>query len=1031
MSRENERVVIDKFKEVLRQNGKSDKTARSYVGALTSKGVLTKQICDAKIMPEGASSLLLIEDEAELEKIARWWWETGRFLHELQYNATARAAMPWLLKFRGISLDSDFIEANPRGDKPPSRMVEPPYGISLRSLMNCFVKVLWDGTKTMRLDTRNKVRNRLILKLMKKNDVDWADLPGKAFQEHTYEFYLMRNTLLKSLNQDLSGAVEFLETKYSKELLERACRQVVKTMLDEYGGKILADLRLRRVDYENSVLFYLNDMYQQLYIGRGKADQTDLLGSFLGLVKRVLLDCDPADRGDNPELVPGCALNHEKLLADTSLLWAWLDWGPVSSGALEQLLQVHLPREEQEIRLRQALFCNLLHTAGFHSNVKKRDAAKEAEGTERALVYLDLHWDQLKSISTQKRANWWPELPEEDLIGGKDYCLLTAHLRIHQAELLLMVEPKEPGSLDWGYRMMLVQEALRRAEKSLENRTRAKQDVLEKLSGRDIMQELWVRLYLCHAELYRQLALQENKENCLVDIVTMYIAPARKALELAQLSLEDKEEPEEHKSLENIAMEERLKSEWHKLCGLCIETFFYENTSMVVRMRLRKSSDNNSYRQEFECWKKIPGQKLESFSQDVPKIYLHLNRNDLLRADQFDTIYCGVFDSTLGKNPEHLKNIELMFFQMLSSGRVCLLQMNQIVDNRSMLQLLPTPGFRQACREGLVSLSCYGTVNDPKTYLINNLNKPGFQFSSSDLYKIPKDADTKAIEASLRGAMLHYLKCNDSSAFRLAASEVREEAEFLMDAYAILFECFQPSDLLRFHQNSGVRMPPAGDSWQPIFQPMGRVMQQRLEALTKEALAGDTTKSEDTLRALAEYGKQLGFPNERSPYVLAIQADLLREGLSDRERNLLVKFGKLVDQCYFLSNGRRSCRRVLLNDSDPDLIQKEDFTLKNEPGSDVLEYILRQKNQPASDSNLSWPDVCQLALEVRRIDEENQKLSDQERTLKMEQATGLKYSSVGNGTLVTELTPKLSTGEAINIAPDESADAQVLEFHTV
>lgn len=1015
MSRENE--VIAKFKELMRQNGKKDKTVRSYVGALKFDGALTKQVSEADLLPAGVQSLLLVEDKEALEKIAHWWSKEGKFLYELKDNTSARAAMPWFLEFRGISLPSDSMKVRSETGKPLSRMVEPPYGIGLRILMNCFVNGLKDGSADRYLNSTTAIRKKIIFGLMKKFD---GELPSKTFQEDKYEFFLMRNTLLEQLNQDFTGSIEWLKEQYTRELLERACSRVVKTMLDEYGEKILANLRLRRVDYENSVLSYLNDMYQQLYIGRGKADQTKLLGSFLGLVKQVLLDCDPADRGDNPELVPGCALNHEKLLADTSLLWAWLDWGPVSSGALEQLLQLRLTQEEQRVRLRQIVFCNLLCAAQFPGGVKKADeAAQVAERTEQALIYLDLHWNELKSISTRRGPDWWPELPEDHLLGGKDDCLLTAHLRIHQAELLLMVEPKECGCLDWGYRLMLVQESLHRAEKCLTHRELAKQYLIDELFEQYTLQKLWTRLYLYRAKLYCQLVSQETKENCLGDAVTMYIVPARKALEQARLKME------------TPAVKEELESEWKELCTLYGDTFFRKDSPVVVRMRLRKEKDRGDYQDEFKRWKDNTDRWSIPFLGCVPEVYVHLNKNDLLSADWFDTIYCGAFDSVLGKQPGQLENVELMFFQMLSSGRVCLLQMNQIVDNRSMLQLLPTPGFRQVCREGLVSLSCYGTVNDPKTYLINNLNKPGFKFSSSELYKLPKDADAEVIQTSLRGAMLRYLVDDDPYAFRLASMAVREEAEFLMDAYAILFESFQPSDLLRFHQNSGLRMPPVGDGWQPIFQPMGRLLQQRLEALTKEALAGDTTKSADTLRALAEYGKQLGFPNERSPYDLAIQADLQREGLSERERNLLVKFEKLVDQCYFLSNGRRSCRHVLLDESDPDLIQKEDFTLNDVPGSDVLEYILRQKNQPASDSNLSWSDVCRLALEVRRIDESYRGASPQKRSLKMEQATGLKYSSVGNGTLVTELTPKLSTGQTVSIAPDQSADAQVLEFHTV
>lgn len=992
------RVIAD-FKEMVIQNGKSIKTAGSYAGALKNGGALSEQVRCAGLLPDGAEGLLFVEDEDALRAIARWWNEEGM---SRCTNTSARAAMPWLLKFRGVSEQSaPAAAAAPRLGKPPC-------GITLRFLLSEFVKDLRDWEATGHRESKSETRTVLVLKLM---DKPYADLPHKVFQEHTYEFFWMRSGLLDRLDRDFDGAVKLLKETYQPERLVRACHNVVRACLDECGGEILSDLRRRRVNYEDSVLFSLDGMYRQLRSGGGCADLDVLLRCFLELMYRVLLDCDPAALVNDPVLEPGAALHDGECSGENGLLWSWLDWGPVSDSALEQLLLVTLP---DQARLAQYLFRNLLHAAHFPGGVMAAEALPgAAEAAGKALVYLELHWEQLQPLLARKGAAWWTEIPEEHLLGGKEHCLLAAQMQIHRAQLLVRMGPGDKDGLAWGYRLMLCQEALRRAEKSLEQRARAKQHVLEEMAGRHTMGELWVRLYLCRAELYRQLARQETVENCLGDAVTMYIAPARRALELAQLRLE------------RAAGVSGLEELWQQTCRSCARDFFGADSPVVIRMRLRGEEDTVHYQQEFACWhsKSVP-------TPSAPVITRRLTKEELYSADQFDTIYCGAFDSRLSRQPGQQKNVELTFFQILCSGRVSLLQMNQIADNWSMLRLMHTPGFRQSCREGIITLSCYGSVNNPKTYLINSLKNPGFKFSSSGLYELPQDADAAAVENSLRGAMLRYLEHNDPAAFRMAPAALREEAEFLMEAYAMLFECFQPSDLLRFHQNPDTRMPPMKGTVQPVIQPLGQVMYQRLEALTKEALEGDPTKSLDTLRALKEFGQRLGFPDNRSHYDLAIEAAQKKEGTGAQERRLLDKFMKLVDQCYFLSNGRRSSRQVLLTETDPDLIQRADRELAEDPGADVLECVLRQRNQPASDSNLAWPDVCQLALEARRIDMENQHLSARERSLKLEQATGLKHGAVGNGTLATGLTPKLSTGEVVSIRPDESADAQALEFHT-
>ena len=134
-------------------------------------------------------------------------------------------------------------------------------------------------------------------------------------------------------------------------------------------------------------------------------------------------------------------------------------------------------------------------------------------------------------------------------------------------------------------------------------------------------------------------------------------------------------------------------------------------------------------------------------------------------------------------------------------------------------------------------------------------------------------------------------------------------------------------------------------------------------------------------------------------------------------------------QCYFLSNGRRSCQTILLTESDPDLIRSSDAGLRGDQ-SEASKRLFYQSRRVVSDSNLSWQDICEVAMIVREIDIRDRKIAADRRARQKAAATGLMYSSYGAYTMACGLTPKTSAGNCVEIAQGNTGKwNEALELH--
>jgi len=146
----------------------------------------------------------------------------------------------------------------------------------------------------------------------------------------------------------------------------------------------------------------------------------------------------------------------------------------------------------------------------------------------------------------------------------------------------------------------------------------------------------------------------------------------------------------------------------------------------------------------------------------------------------------------------------------------------------------------------------------------------------------------------------------------------------------------------------------------------------------------------------------------------------------------LEKFRRLVYQCYYISNGMRSSRTVMLSELDPDLVLDTDTTAKTRSQRNSLSRLFRQhREQVQIDSgNVSWMDICEKGLIVRRIAASGHAIAASRRARESEYNTGLGYTARGDSIYATTMTPTTSENHTVSISPAAVKNTSLLlEFH--
>ena len=961
----------------------SSSSLNSYLGPLSAKGELTAA---AKLvpglLPPETESLLQVKDPDLVQKVALWWQEEG-----LAQNKKHQSAMNhWLSRHEVLPEHPAQKHTHARA----AALAVPPHTVRLLNLLQAFYP---ERNEDFPLALYEE-----LLRILTGSPSLFCS--SEEFKEHTSAFRSLRSRILRQLDSAPDKVAAALQLKWPGEALSLRCRAMAVECLCQKPAPLFSDLH----DRKDSLL----DALAQLY----DASPQDCPARFLSLVRQLLTDCDPIRF--TATSIPAQNVLETGRLWDYPLIWYALEHQAPSPEFLTACLQLPAPplpcqRERWYADLFQGILC-LCARPHRLSGPDKWAAAEMWLGT--ALTQLEKNFDVLQAGLPRQRAAWHRAFSESQFWDGANRCMLRGWLMLRLARMLLEHPADPTQKTAWGHRLMQAQALLRQSEQLLLSRLDDHQSAALRSADEESPYLLLTHTYLLHGETYLQLSRLETEENCLDDAVGLYLRPARLALDSAR------------DCLEFVLPGERssARSAWERLYAQCRSTFFRADSPVISRMRLRTPGDAQSYQEEFALWQAcFPDADLPP---SAPHVSIPLDPETLRSANQFQTVYCGSFDSVPGQVEDQKQTVELTLFQLLASGKTSLLQMNQIVDNRVMLQMLTTPGFRQACRSGYISLSCFAQINGPRDYLLSCLEKDGFRFSSSQMFDMKSDHGPV-----LRALMRSYLDPNSSVTLEDFPWEWREEAEFLVESYQMLFECFQPSDLLRYHQNTQLRYPPSrGRSGRPVIQTLPVVLEQRLQQLIREARSETSEKDLDTLLALEEYSARWSDLTLRSLYDDAIDQAMAQAGAG--ERRLLAKFRKLVYDSYFLSNGRRSSKTILLTEDDPDLILTGDVAPGEKKEMDTLSKLFRQRYDPSADSNLIWPDACHIAATVREIDIRDSKLSTKLRAKTKSRLTGYHYTAYGRDTFVSGLRPTTSENQTVSINSAKVGSAhQALEFH--
>lgn len=954
-----EKEARKRYKELLEAQGSSKSRISNYVGGV--QGVLSDLAREAGVLE--AESLFAVESQEEKQRVRDWWAEKGKgYTLKNEYKTHMRE---FLSLFWEMPLERTVTRTT------AEVLREPKHGIRLHTLLSALAERRGSITKT-------EVYKDFICALIGKES---CSVGSETFKESESEFREKRREILARLEK--ADEIRYaLEMGYFCSFSHR--RGVYKEAVDrcvmEHGHQILWDLSRRRLSFEDGILSPMAAI-----CAHPTGDDT---ASMLELIRLVLEDSNAQGGRENPTVAPGEALMDPRLW-ESRLLEPWLEKkGGMADKFAALVLYARAMSQKKETLLR----------------------AKEL--FSQAIDTVEWNWENIKKALPEE--GWWPGVPAEQVEQRFDRAVYPAALRISRAEVLAamagtLTDMEKDTRHYW---LMQAQEDLRRARVALEERKSQWHILKEMESGYPAIYALFVRKNLCEAETHRLLAREETEENCLADAVQNYFEPARRDLHQAWGYLEKEKDVRAdfparaiEKMNEEIA---HLERRWEALADECTQDFFNENSPVLRRMALRTSEDMAVYRAEHEKWKDQLGLTLPS----VPVISRPLDPESLLGPEEFEPVYSGTADSVSGKNVEQNKEpLELMIFQVLGSSKTMLLQFNQIVDNRSMLLMLPVPGFRQVCRKGIVALSCYGDVNSPRDYLVQALNKPKFAFSSTALYDLHEGAET--IEGSGREMMLNWLNGVGGVTLHSFPEELREEAELLMESYHMLDEYFQPSDLLRYHQNNLQNQPHR----ELVNVPLDEVIRERTEAMER---CGKNPQLMQTMRALVQKNEGV---TDRSVYDRMIDG-MLRQEAYPREH--LEKFRRLVHQCYFFSNGRRSCKTILSTETDPDLILPGDVV---RVGDYQLDDLYHQRRLPGKDSKIDWSDICRVAMIVRAIDRRDKHLSVEKRVQIKERETGLGFTATRNDSFLTAMTARTANGHVTRIEPDTSKAGEAFGIH--
>lgn len=1010
---ENQKECFREFlkKEMDITNIKSQDT---YISPLTARGALTKMLHDNKELDSAAESLLTMDNLKQIQTIAVWWRSAKAGLSSLH-----RTALKYCLLFHGVDPLLPIYNPNSISDSKPKMILQqPPHAVRPYFLIQNF----FPGHIRSSMEKDFPVYEHLLSLLCGK---DAVFLTEDSLRESTPAFQRFREDALLQIEHFFDETAARIVQNFSG-VLRVSCQNILKQIRLQRALPILEDLERRKVPYDNSLLPCLADLRTACQQNAPERCAQALLVLF----KRVLLDCAPETQwgGQLPAL-------QDPRIWDDGVIWSWTDQSSLSGGEIKFFLRTPFPQQpDYRAHLAAALLYNMSQLASEPGKKGSPETWKQADvWMETAVVFCGRYWADLYPALLRPPAKCFSQIPELLLLGDVNGSVYYAELLQQQAQLLLHMPVDGKTKSEQSIQLIRAQNALRQSLFILQKRIDDRQELLE-----IITKERHVRLWLAKGSLHaaeccRRFAVLEENETCLTDVLEMYIRPCRDFLT----------NPEAFSYLSEDEIK-KIQTDRTHVCQDCFDTFFGADSDFTGRLRLQPGMDDSSYRAEYQVWLNSPGLLLSPppDGAQAPSVHLPLDPEQLRNLERFKPVYSGVFDSVLGKDPAQKRPLELALFQLLGSSQTSLLQMNQVVDNLAMLQMFHIPGFQAACRAGLVTLSCYGEVHTPKTYLERNLQNPNFLFSCSQAFQLPPDLSEeeqeRTIRTGARGVMVRYLN-GQASLQEFPSVCDRQEMEFLAESWKIAFECFQHSDLRRYHQNEMYRFPPRKRKPPYTTGMLSSVVQERLRLLIQEAEQPGSHKNLHRLLAMQDYYQkyyqnQIGTQPGRSEFTAA--ADRLAQQYSD---SVLEDLRTIIHQCYFLYNGSLCCDHILLTASDPDFVPLSDPThdfmpqaeYMNSSSSPTTEYVYRQAWKPGTLENIGWPDICDIALISRELDLKSGTQSNEQRLAQKETEIGLGYYLQKDDFLLMDYTAELSSKERVHVcASEELEETHFMEMNT-
>ena len=1034
------------FEEYLNKQTLQPKYRKECVNAASAGGSLTKKLQEKHLLFTG-ESLLMAKTET-VQKVA-----DGLANGELNdLRSDLKSMLNHFLRWKGVTEHTVVAR---------ERVTET--GVSVPSHGVRFLRVLQLyrlGLDQSALDAYD----HLIKALSNGTFRYKGEPRASIHMEHRSEFKSFHKCALAEWQNNPNGVkTKFLEN-ITGEQLQKVCLKTAERLFGDHGEKwpnVLQYMSDHAIAYENTIAAAAEELYVKAMEEEPNADT--LAEAYLKLVCRVLNDCYEENPDVNPGIPAGATL-RDPAFWKGNLLSDWLRSTRPDETTMALLTDIPVPDDNEAFDcLLATVFHASLYYADACMGREEEDCGKvlwlpiEPEATrenaEKAYDYLHTALNDLNRCPTQcKRAlsgckSEWYKPVRDSMLLGKPQCELSVVLLLRMAALHQMqASCPEENPEKKGVHLMIAKKYLHECETILHHRRTDNQisaEIAENM--RDTRHTmvcmpllLWVYLQMAEAEY--TLSLVEDNEIWTEDIVELYITPAHRYMSNAKV-LMDTIEAGETKKYIDPAVFASLEKVWQDQCGKYTLTFFDADNAIPSRMKLFNEDGKQKYREEYKSWREA----FPSPSETVQRFPTFRRRTDdeaVESADTFEAVYMSTLDSVAGKSDNHQENMELSLFRQIANGKTILLQFNQIVDNKAMHHLMYVPGFRWLCRRGIIALSCYGEVSSPRTYLMNNLRNPGFLFSSSKWYALDEatEAFLKNLPSTCRGQMLTCLQNNhfDPSLFApeqrtemkyqfeayqkqfystcrgqmltclennhftpsLFALEQREEMEFLFDAYLMMFECFQPSDIRRFHQNPKYRWPYTSSLGCAV--PLNEVLAQRVSLISQKP-----TTRQELREALSHYTTRWGTNNKRSDYDTLIDIEM-EKAKSQEEKDLLEKFRKVVYQAYFISNGRRSSDAVLLTDDDPELVVPETGILMDSRSSTSVKLVLDTVSYSSEHPNANWTDLGEVAMECRRIEQSFANATKEIIAKKKHEYTGFDYTVKKDEVIVQEITPSTS-----------------------